>query len=85
MTTNLEQYLTYKDIAKRLSRSTNTIKRWSSENYLGFPPPSYLGRNAVFREVDIVAWVKNQLSGNFSGASQQQKARSALAINRAST
>jgi predicted DNA-binding transcriptional regulator AlpA len=59
--TSLDQYLTYKNIAKRLSRSTNTIKRWAAINYLGFPSPSYLGRTAVFREVDIVHWVKTQL------------------------
>jgi predicted DNA-binding transcriptional regulator AlpA len=80
--TNLDQYLTYKDIARRLSRSTNTIKRWAAINYLGFPSPRYLGRTAVFREVDIVAWVKTQLCNVSPDATTHQKARSVLAANR---
>jgi predicted DNA-binding transcriptional regulator AlpA len=81
--TNLDQYLTYKDIAKRLSRSTNTIKRWAAINYLGFPPPAYLGRTAVFREVDIVQWVKSQLCNVSPNVTAQQNAGRALAAYRA--
>ncbi|MGK0250116.1 MAG: putative DNA-binding transcriptional regulator AlpA [Oleispira sp.] len=80
--TNLDQYLTYKDIAKRLSRSTNTIKRWAAINYLGFPSPRYLGRTAVFREVDIVAWVKTQLCNVSPDATTQTRVRGALAATR---
>jgi hypothetical protein len=58
----LEKYLTYADVANKLSRSTNTIRRWASENYMAFPSASYLGRTAVFKEATIAAWVKNTLS-----------------------
>ena len=80
----LAQYLTYKDVAKRLSRSTNTIRRWAAINYSGFPSPSYLGRTAVFREVDVVAWVYNQLSSVSPDTTGARGARGVLSAKRAS-
>jgi len=47
---HLEQYLTYQDIADRVSRSASTVKRWASESYMGFPRPQYLGKTAMFKE-----------------------------------
>jgi hypothetical protein len=54
--------LSYGAIAKRLGKSRDTIKKWSEENFRGFPTAKYLCASPVIKEDELIAWLDEQLT-----------------------
>ena len=58
----LETLLLFDDIRERkLARNWNTLNRWIKEE--GFPPGRLIGRNRVWTEAEVMAWVESRPTG----------------------
>ena len=58
----LETLLLFDDIRERkLARNWNTLNRWIKDH--GFPPGRLIGRNRVWTEPEVLAWIESRPTG----------------------
>jgi predicted DNA-binding transcriptional regulator AlpA len=70
---NFPKLMSYGAIAKKLGKSVDTIKRWSRDNYNGFPSPHYLCTSAVFYEAEVHSWLDSVITLSPEAAKSQAK------------